>query len=327
MLERFRQTIFPVLIPRLVSALECLPQAACNDITEIRLRAGQNPLLVCGEADYLLQDPGGQKVAPITMEEIQQILRLMSHNSLYAFSEQLKAGYLTIYGGHRIGLTGQAIISEQAVSTLTCISSVNIRIAREILGCAASVLPYLATEQQRLHNILIISPPRCGKTTLLRDIARQLSSGIAAVGLRGQQVGLVDERSEIAACCQGVPTVALGPRLDVLDGCPKALGMMMLIRSMAPDVIITDELGRAEDAAAIAEAIHAGVAVITSVHGSCPQDVECRPTIGYLLTSHYFDIYVVLSDQPAPGTVTQIISGKTGRSLLPNSCKEVKVCG
>jgi stage III sporulation protein AA len=327
MLERFRQTIFPVLIPRLISALECLSPAVLHDITEIRLRAGQNPLVVCGSSDFMLHDSSGTSLIAITMEEIQQILRLMSHNSLYAFSEQLKAGFITIYGGHRIGLTGQAIIVDQAVSTLTCISSVNIRIAREIVGCADSVAPFLSSAQQRLHNILVISPPRCGKTTLLRDIARQISTGIPAVGLLGKQVGLVDERSEIAACCQGVPTVALGPRLDVLDGCPKALGMMMMIRSMAPDVIITDELGRAEDAMAIAEAIHAGVSVITSVHGSCPQDVECRPTIGSLLKNHYFDIYVVLNDQPVQGTVTQIISGKTGKSLLPVGDKGVKVCG
>lgn len=327
MLERFRQTIYPVLIPRLTCALEYLPTAILDDITEIRLRAGQNPLILCGSSDFMLADSTDKILAPITMDELQQILRLMSHNSLYAFSEQLKAGFMTIYGGHRIGLTGQAIITEQAVSTLTCISSVNIRIAREIIGCAAPVAPYLANEQQRLHNILIISPPRCGKTTLLRDIARQLSCGIKSLGLRGRQVGLVDERSEIAACCQGVPTVALGPRLDVLDGCPKALGMMMLIRSMAPDVIITDELGRAEDAEAIAEAIHAGVAVITSVHGSSLQDIACRPTIGSLLKNHYFDIYVVLSDQPTPGTVSQIIFGKTGRSLLPDGGGGWKVCG
>lgn len=326
MYKRFRQTIFPVLTQRLVRALDILPHSLFSDITEIRLRVGQSPLVVCGTQDFFLEDAQEKSVLPVTMEEIQAILCLMSRNSLYAFSEQVKRGFITIQGGHRIGLTGQAIVAEQAVSTLTSISSLNIRIAREVLGCASNILPYLFYEQQ-LNNVLIISPPRCGKTTLLRDIARQLSTGMDQLGLKGKQVGLVDERSEIAACSQGVPTVALGPRLDVLDCCPKASGMMMLIRSMAPDVIITDELGRKEDAAAVAEAIHAGVAVITSVHGTGPEDILQRPHIGSLIKNHYFDIYIVLSDQPVPGTVIRIISGKTGKILLSKDSRGVKVCG
>jgi stage III sporulation protein AA len=326
MCEGLEQTIFPVLTPRLVHALEVLPHSLLLDITEIRLRAGQKPLVVCGTRNFFLEDAQEKITLPVTMEEIQAILCLMSQNSLYAFSEQVKRGFLTIQGGHRIGLAGQAIVTDQVVSTLTSISSLNIRIAREVLGCASSILPYLFYEQQ-LNNVLIISPPRCGKTTLLRDIARQLSTGMDQLGLKGKQVGLVDERSEIAACVQGVPTVDLGPRLDVLDCCPKAIGMMMLIRSMAPDVIITDELGRKEDATAIAEAIHAGVAVITSVHGTGPDDILYRPHIGPLLKNHYFDIYIVLSDQPAPGTVIQIISGKTGKIFLSKDDRGVKVCG
>lgn len=326
MCEGLEQTIFPVLTPRLVRALEILPHSLLLDITEIRLRAGQKPLVVCGTRDFFLKDAQEKFTLPVTMEEIQAILCLMSQSSLYAFSEQVKRGFLTIQGGHRIGLAGQAIVTDQVVSTLTSISSLNIRIAREVLGCASSILPYLFYEQQ-LNNVLIISPPRCGKTTLLRDIARQLSTGMDQLGLKGKQVGLVDERSEIAACVQGVPTVDLGPRLDVLDCCPKAIGIMMLIRSMAPDVIITDELGRKEDATAIAEAIHAGVAVITSVHGAGPDDILYRPHIGPLLKNHYFDIYIVLSDQPAPGTVIQIISGKTGKIFLSKDDRGVKVCG
>lgn len=314
--ERFYQTVLPVLSPRLASAFKALPASLSASITEIRLRSGWPPRFVTTEGDESLSGVDGQLAANVSKEEIQQILRLMSQNSLYAFSEQLTAGYLTIAGGHRVGVAGQAILSGGKVTALSWIRSLTIRIAREVPGCADPVLPYLFNSQGNLLSLLIISPPRCGKTTLLRDIARQLSEGIPALDISGKQVGVVDERSEIAACRQGVPTMNLGPRIDVLDGCPKAIGMMMLIRSMAPEVIITDELGREEDAVAVQEALHAGVAVIASVHGAGPAAVEERPFIGDLLRKKYFDRYLVLSDRPQIGCICQIFAAKTGEMLF-----------
>ncbi|MDU2065327.1 MAG: stage III sporulation protein AA [Sporomusaceae bacterium] len=311
------QTIWSFLVPRIRSACELLDQTFLFLLTEIRLRVGWAPLLVTSKDDEWLRDSSGNVLEPLSAEEIQQMLYVMSQHSLYAFSEQLKEGFITIHGGHRIGLAGQVVVREKTIAALTAISSLNIRLCREVLGCADAVMPYLFCPDHFLCNTLIISPPRCGKTTLLRDIARQLSCGLPELSQQGRQVGLVDERSEIAACRDGIPTVDLGPRLDVLDACPKAQGMLMLIRSMAPDVIITDELGRAEDAQAIAEAIHAGVALIASVHGRTVDEVRQRPYIGRLIEERYFSRYILLGNTPTPGTILQIVEAETGQALYP----------
>ncbi|MDP3486426.1 MAG: ATPase, T2SS/T4P/T4SS family, partial [Bacillota bacterium] len=146
---------------------------------------------------------------------------------------------------------------------------------------------------------LVISPPQAGKTTLLRDIARQLSD-------KGQRVCIVDERSEIAGCYNGCPQLDVGLRTDVMDGCPKAEGMLMALRALSPDVIITDEIGRAEDAAAIEEALNSGVRVIASAHGSTYEEVAARPNLSTLLQRGLFQRVVILSNRRGPGTIEYI---------------------
>lgn len=171
--------------------------------------------------------------------------------------EELRKGFITIPGGHRIGLAGRTVLSGGGVEHLRDITGFNVRIAREVPGIADGVLPYLLDKgRQRMMHTLILSPPQHGKTTLLRDLARQISLGELGKreGIRpGLKVGIVDERSEIAGSRRGVPAFDVGPRTDVLDGCPKAEGMMMMIRSLSPDVLIADEIGRPEDAEAVTE--------------------------------------------------------------------------
>jgi stage III sporulation protein AA len=258
-------------------------------------------------------------------EDIAKSLQLISRNSLYAFEQELQSGYITVSGGHRIGLAGQAIVDNGRLKALKNISSLNIRLAREQIGAADLVFPYIVSDGQ-IASTLIISPPRCGKTTLLRDLIRQISYGSPRHGFAGAQVGLVDERSEIAGCCDGVPTVDLGPRVDVLDGCPKAVGLIMLVRSMAPQAVATDELGSEEDALAVREALHAGVAVLASAHGCDAADAARRPNIGALIKDQYFDRFIILSDQPAIGTVEEITEVCTGR-VLYHRRNGVRVCG
>lgn len=310
--------IYPILAPQLAFMLQLVQADILLSVTEIRIRAAKPFMLVLNNTDFMIDTKGGltenQAEAYLcTEDDLKKTLQLISKNSRYAVEEELRLGFITIKGGHRIGLCGQITLEEGRIKTFKHISGMNIRMAREVKGCSNKLLPYLF-EDNKIVSTLIISPPRCGKTTLLRDIVRNLSYGIQALGVKGLQVGIIDERSEVAACEHGVPTVDLGPRADVLDACPKASGMLMLIRSMGPDVIVTDELGRLEDALAIQEAIHAGVSVIATVHGKDNQEIKKRPYIGDLVEKQYFDRYIVLSNIPKIGTVKEI-SAKTGKVL------------
>lgn len=324
------QYIYTILSARVATILKSAPYRILSQLTEIRLRINQPLLLVLGNSDIMLDDTGQAVIDPYrayrcSSDDLARTLQLISKNSLYAYEQELKMGFITIQGGHRVGLAGQAIIGNGEVRALKNISSMNIRIAREIKGCADKIMPYILAEGDVLST-LIISPPRCGKTTILRDLARQISSGILQLNFNGAQVGLVDERSEIAACQSGVPTVDLGQRIDVLDGCPKADGMLMLIRSMAPQVVITDELGRTEDAYAIREALNAGVSVIATVHGRSMAEVLQRPYVGELIEHKYFERYVILSSNPSVGSIEAIIDARNSE-VLYSSQKGVKVCG
>jgi stage III sporulation protein AA len=310
--------IYPVLPYKLVTMIREIPLEKLIDLTEIRLRVNHPLLLVLGNTDILVSPMGNTstihgKTYVCNQDDLQKTLQLISKNSLYAFEEELKMGFLTIDGGHRIGLTGQAIVNAGEVKALKHISSLNIRLAREVMGCADKIMPFIITKGGHVLNTLIISPPRCGKTTILRDLIRQISGGSKIC--KGLQVGVVDERSEIAACKNGVSTVDLGPRTDILDGCPKAIGMLMLIRSMSPAVIATDELGRVEDIYAVNEALNAGVSVLATVHGRNNNDLLYRPYVKELLENKSFDRYIILGDSPSVGTIERVIDSKSNEIL------------
>ncbi|MDO7905175.1 stage III sporulation protein AA [Paenibacillus sp. JX-17] len=294
--------LFPDLLQRM---LRSLPDERFTALEEVRIREGRALEINTGGDSYFVTPDGEltseeNKAYKPGREDTYRLLDTISNHSLYTMEEELRKGFITLPGGHRVGLAGRTVLSGGAVEHLRDISSFNVRIARELPGIADNILPFLWDESGgRLHHTLILSPPQQGKTTLIRDLARQISTGTgyedgANPFARGQKVGIVDERSEIAGSHKGVPGFDVGPRTDVMDGCPKAEGMMMMIRSMSPEVLIVDEIGRTEDAYAVQEAMQAGISVIATAHGRELAELSRRPAFSPMLSQELFQRYVLL---------------------------------
>ena len=287
-----------------------------DGLQEIRLRAGR-PLAIVerGREVFLTGDGARTREAGaawrVTAQELRETMEFVGEYSLYAYEDELRQGYLTIRGGHRVGVAGRTVLDGDKVKSVRYISCVNVRLSHEVPGCADPVLPYLWGDEGLLHT-LIISPPRCGKTTLLRDMVRQISDGSRA--RRGYTVGVVDERSEICGCFMGIPENDVGIRTDVMDACPKAEGMMMLVRSMAPEVIAVDEIGRYEDIDAIETVLYSGCRLIATVHGSSLSDIQVKPLFQRLAQEQVFERYVILGDSFRSGHIGEILDGR-GRKL------------
>jgi len=281
-----------------------------SELEEIRLRLGQPLLLRSQSEEYSVNSRGVVKdrlyQGYITQpQDIHRIVASISDNSLYAFEEELSRGFITIPGGHRVGLAGRVILKTDSIRMMKDFSGIAIRIAREVRDCSLPVLRHIVARDGHIRNALLISPPRCGKTTILRDLARHLSVG--GNWGKGHCVTVVDERSELAGCYRGAAQFDLGPRTDVLDGCPKASGMIMAIRSLSPQVIITDEIGRKEDIEAVYECINAGVGVIASVHAGNVEEVKRRPWLRDLVGEGGFAVLILLSRRHGPGTVEEVV--------------------
>lgn len=237
-----------------------------------------------------------------TVEDILRLVENFSENSLYKVQNEINNGFLTIRGGHRIGLSGTSIIENGEIKNIKYISSLNIRIAREIKGCSDEALDCILDNQNEskiLKNTIIISPPGCGKTTLLRDLIRYLSNGDK--NIRPQTIGLVDERSEIAAMYMGQAQNDIGIRTDVMDACKKSIGMKLMIRSMGPDFIATDEIGTREDVDAILDAISSGINLLVTCHGNSIKDIPKE-----LFEKNIFENVVILSKEIKPGNIEKI---------------------
>lgn len=272
--------------------LSLIPSEIIGSIEEIRLRCGQR-----GSIYFSGQEKSLTKI--ITKDDLSLTLNNLIRHSYYAYEEDLAKGFVTISGGHRVGICGKAVIKDGEPTLIKEISSMNIRFAKEIIGCANSIIPVIL-RNNRPVNTLIVSPPGCGKTTLLRDIARILST-------RNIKVAICDERSEIAGIYNSISSFSLGPRVDILDGCDKTYGIPMLIRSMSPEVIITDEIGKPSDINSIIQCKNAGVKLITSIHGSSMNDLKNSP-LNRIIDNQSFDNIIFLSKEKGPGTIKEIRS-------------------
>jgi len=301
--------------------ISSIPEHYINELEEIRIRLNKPLMIQTNKTDYMITSRGTITKNPkeayeVSKEDCEKTVQLLSNYSIYAIEEELKSGYITLKGGHRVGIVGRGIIENGRIKALKNISGFNIRIARQVIGAADKLIKYIVKDYNDIYNTLVISPPQCGKTTLLRDIIRQLSNGVELYNITGLKIGLVDERSEIAGSYHGIPQNDLGLRTDVLDACPKSQGLLMLIRSMSPNVVATDEIGSKHDTEALYEALNAGIRVITTVHGNGLEDILNRPFVNELVKNQFFGRLVVLSSKLGPGTVEEIIDGKSLKTIV-----------
>lgn len=285
--------VLPLSIKNIIKSYNLLDR-----LEEIRIKINK-PLIfeACGKenvTDYIIRK-----------EELKSIIQRISNYSIYAFEEEVKQGYITVNGGHRIGICGKCVIEGNCIKTIESVSSINIRISREVTGCSQKVLQYIINGD-RINNTIIISPPKCGKTTLIRDISRNISNGIKDRGFNGKKVCIVDERSEIGASSMGIPQMDVGIRTDVLDNCPKSFGIMMAIRSMSPDIIVCDEIGTYDDVKSILMALNCGINIISTIHGENIKDLYQRAVFSDLIENEVFKRAIVLSAVNGPGSISSI---------------------
>ena len=281
-------------LPGRISALICgvAPELLC-DLEEIRLRRARPVSLTFRKKTLFLCENGSLSVFPTgavcaTALEMDEMFLKFCKHSVYSFQSELAAGFVTLEGGHRVGICGTAVFDESgAVSGQSDIGTLNIRISREVLGAANQLLP-VVTDGKYIWGTLIIAPPKCGKTTILRDLARQLSEQCF-------RVSLIDERGELASCRSGVPECDVGPCTDVFDAIGKGEGMLRALRTMSPEVIVVDEIVGSREAWAIEEAQGCGVSIIATAHAAKYQDLLTKPGFRSLLASGAFIKVVVLN--------------------------------
>jgi stage III sporulation protein AA len=318
--ERF-DTAAKCICERIYKSLANLPADVKKHTQEIRLRVNRPVCICCTEGVYFLEAGGGLTCRPVSgllvaePKDMEESFRNLCSYSIYSHENEIKNGYITLSGGHRAGICGTAVIQSSTICSVRSISSINLRISREIPGAANELLDQLGN---RLHEgLLLAGAPSSGKTTILRDIARQMSSG-----LRGnlKKVAVIDERGEIAGTYMGIPQNDLGSCCDVLDGYPKAEGILIAVRTLSPEIVICDEIGSASEVNAVEEGLNTGVTMIASIHAGSIDEFTRRNQAQKLLKTGAFGNVAVLDVTSGPGKIAGIY--KAG-DLLAKACRGI----
>lgn len=297
-----------VALKRYAQAVNCLPPRLQNtalglsdteklSCEELRMRAGQAIAATLDGQERTVS------AAVVTAEELRETVSRAARYSVHSYGDALAQGYLPLEGGHRLGICGTAVVKEGQIAGIRTISALNLRIAGQSIGSADAVLPQVL-ESGTVRSTLIVSPPGSGKTTLLRDLIRQLSQS-------GVRVAVADERGELAAMRDGMAQFDLGGHTDIMDGCPKAQGAVILLKTMSPDVIALDEVTSPQDVEAIAFAGNCGVGVIATAHAANLDDLARRPLYQRLLSFEVFEQVITITRQGRMRQYTaQSIRGK-----------------
>lgn len=273
-------------------------------VREIRLRSGGKATLLTARGELVC-------AGVLTQQQVAQTAEALCEHALYARAEEQRQGYVTLRGGHRMGMCGRVVAQGQTVRSLREISSLCIRVAGQWRGAAEGLMKHLVDADRRVRSTLILGMPGMGKTTMLRDACRALSEG-------GIHMCVVDERSEIAAMCNGVAQLDVGPNTDVLDGCSKEAGMRWMLRAMAPEVLVTDELGGALDVQAVQEAARSGVSVLATLHGRDLETALSRGMMYQLARERIFERYVLL-DPHEVGCISHVCDEQLRPLIRPEA--------
>ncbi len=285
--------LYPYLKNEWVIEIEKQPKELLQKATELRFRIGRGCSLTCGNGNYSVNG------ISISSEDMEKLFDNICRGAAYQFENQVENGYIPLPGGHRAGICGTYVVDDKGMIRIKDLSSVNLRICRDIRGIAETLYPKLLYGG-KFCATLIVSEPCGGKTTLLTDLVRMLSKD-------GYRCAVVDERGEIAAAYRGVPQKKMGALVDILDGYPKPYGMMIALRTLSPQVLVCDEIGTDEETERMMEAMNAGVPILATAHARDEEELFNRPQVKRLMDAGAISRIVLLKGAKAPGKIERVI--------------------